>query len=233
MRMEREEHEAKFKAKQEEEYDAKITWWKENKVAALREGETSMRITSKNASVWPNQYHTRAKGGYEKDNNIKQSSWRWSFSPQQNHTISHATINRANDVAAELVKVLAGAFNASRVPVPEPSIFSGDALRYSNWKLSFNTLIDQKNIPENENIFYLRRCVSGQAKSALDGYFLLCTETAYAAAWKILDERYGNPFSVAKAYRDKLQAWPKVSSRESTELRDFAVVKQPWSTSRH
>lgn len=107
--------------------------------------------------------------------------------------------------------MLAGALNASRVPVPEPSIFSGDALRYSNWKLSFNTLIDQKNIPENENIFYLRRCVSGQAKSTLDGYFLLGTETAYASAWKILNERYGNPFSVAKAYRDKLQAWPEAA----------------------
>lgn len=64
--------------------------------------------------------------------------------------------------------------------------------------------------------------MSGQAKSALDGYFLLGTESAYAAAWKILDERYGNPFSVAKAHRDKLQAWPKISSTDSTELRDFA-----------
>lgn len=116
----------------------------------------------------------------------------------------------------------ASALSASGIPVPEPTMFSGDPLRYSDWKLSFQTLMDQKSIPDNEKIFYLQRCVSGQAKSALEGYFLLGTESAYTASWKILDERYGNPFTIAKAHRDKLQAWPKVTSRDSLELRDFA-----------
>ncbi len=57
---------------------------------------------------------------------------------------------------------------------------------------------------DEEKIYYLRRYVSGQAKKALDGYFLLGTESAYAAAWAILEERYGNSFIIAKSYRDKL-----------------------------
>lgn len=113
------------------------------------------------------------------------------------------------------------AISANRIPVPEPSIFTGDPLKCSDYKLSFETLIDQKNIREKEKIYYLRRYVSGKAKNALDGYFLLGTKPAYVAAWEILEESYGNPFTVAKAYRDKLQAWHRIGAKESSELREF------------
>ncbi|KAL6457443.1 hypothetical protein MHYP_G00344060 [Metynnis hypsauchen] len=132
-----------------------------------------------------------------------------------------AVITSTNQSTLELVKVLADALSANRIPVPEPSVFSGDPLKYSDWKLSFETLIDQKNIQDKEKIYYLRRYVCGQAKNALEGYFLLGTESAYASAWEILEERYGNPFTVAKAYRDKLQTWPKIGAKDSFELREF------------
>ena len=37
-----------------------------------------------------------------------------------------------------------------------------------------------------------------------------------------MDERYGNPFTVAKAFREKLHLWPKISSKDSSGLREFA-----------
>nr|XP_054594596.1 uncharacterized protein LOC129162115 isoform X1 [Nothobranchius furzeri]XP_054594597.1 uncharacterized protein LOC129162115 isoform X1 [Nothobranchius furzeri] len=128
----------------------------------------------------------------------------------------------SNQDTADLVKLLADALNTNRIPLPEPSIFSGDPLKYSDWKLSFQTLIDQKNIQNKEKIYYLRKYVGGQVKNALDGYFLLGTESAYGSAWEILEERYGNPFTVATAYRDKLQAWAKIGPKDSTDLREFA-----------
>lgn len=38
---------------------------------------------------------------------------------------------------APLAIAIAESINASRLPVPEPSVFSGDPLRYKDWKLSF------------------------------------------------------------------------------------------------
>lgn len=64
--------------------------------------------------------------------------------------------------------------------------------------------------------------MSGTAKKAIDRYFLLGTESAYHAAWTILDERYGNPFLIAKAFRDKLDSWPKINSKSSVELQELA-----------
>ncbi|KAK0144674.1 hypothetical protein N1851_017016 [Merluccius polli] len=135
---------------------------------------------------------------------------------------SQPTATSANPTTLDLIKMLSDAMSANRIPVPEPATFTGDPLKYSDWKLSFQTLIDQKNIRDREKIYYLRRYVSGQAKNALDGYFLLGTESAYAAAWELLEERYGSPFTVAKAYRDKLYAWPRIGARDNTELREFA-----------
>ena len=120
------------------------------------------------------------------------------------------------------MKVFADSISVSRLPIPEPSTFNGDPLRFNDWKVSFKTLIDRKNIPGEEKIYYLRRYVAGVAKRAIESNFLLGTESAYYAAQTILEERYGNPFLIAKAFRDKLDSWPKISSKGSSELQELA-----------
>ncbi|XP_073671819.1 uncharacterized protein [Paramisgurnus dabryanus] len=127
-----------------------------------------------------------------------------------------------SDDTQELVKVLAEAIAANRLPVPEPTIFCGDPLKFNHWKLSFQTLIERKNIPDIEKIFFLQRYVGGTAKEALEGHFLLESEDSYSLAWNLLDERYGQPFVIAKAFRDQLYAWPCISSRDSVALRQYA-----------
>lgn len=125
------------------------------------------------------------------------------------------------DDSGELVKVLAEAISANRLPIPEPNIFSGDPLKFNHWKSSFHTLIEKKNIPATEKIFFLQKYVGGAAKEALEGYFLTDSEDSYYAAWDLLNERYGEPFVIAKAFRDRLHSWPKIGSRESADLRKF------------
>lgn len=125
------------------------------------------------------------------------------------------------DDNGQLVRVLAEAITANRLPIPEPKIFSGDPLKFKHWKSSFQTLIERKNIQTTEKIFFLQRYVGGAAKEALEGYFLTDSDDSYHAAWDLLNERYGEPFVIAKAFRDKLHAWPKIASRESADLRKF------------
>ena len=52
----------------------------------------------------------------------------------------------------------------SRLPVPEPEVFTGDPLQYFSWENSFHTLILTREVPENEQIYHLRKYVSGDAK---------------------------------------------------------------------
>ncbi|KAL6490984.1 hypothetical protein MHYP_G00013290 [Metynnis hypsauchen] len=142
-------------------------------------------------------------------------------SPLQHHSPPQAVTHPAEDNTAALIRALTQSISASRIPVPEPTMFSGDPLRYNDWKISFQTLIDRKNIPAEERIYYLRKYVGGSAKKAIESCFLLGTESAYLAAWCILEEQYGSPFLIAKAFRDKIDAWPKISAKGSLELQDF------------
>ena len=137
----------------------------------------------------------------------------------ENHSPPQAaTQQKQEDSTSALIRALAESISASRLPVPEPTTFSGDPLRFNDWKVSFHTLVDRKNFPAAEKIYYLRKYVGGPAKKAIESYFLLGTESTYHAAWTILEERYGNPFLIAKAFRDKLDAWPMISSKDSVEL---------------
>lgn len=127
----------------------------------------------------------------------------------------------SHEASNDLVRTLAEAITANRVPIPEPEVFKGDPLKYNDWKLSFFTLIDRKNLLTQEKLFFFCKYVGGSAKRAIEGHFLVGTETAYRAAWDILEDRFGNPFIVAKSYRDKIHTWHKIGPKDSENLREF------------
>lgn len=133
-------------------------------------------------------------------------------------TTKTVTFNACNEASNDLLRTLAEAITANQVPIPESEpqkVFKGDPLKYSDWKLSFCTLIDRKNLPTQEKLFsYFLKYVGGTAKRAIEGYFLAGTETAYCAAWDILEDRLGNPFIIAKSYRDKKHTWHKIGPKD-------------------
>lgn len=116
------------------------------------------------------------------------------------------TETTSHEATNDLVKMPAEAITANRIPIPQPAVLFGDPLQYTDWKMSFHTLIDRKNLPAQEKLFFLRKYVGGVAKQAIEDYSLVGTDNAYCAAWGILDDRFGNPFIVGKAYRDKIQS---------------------------
>jgi len=76
--------------------------------------------------------------------------------------------------------------------------------------LTFDVLVDGRHIPQNEKIYYLKRYLAGEAKETVEGFLLVPTADAYKAARDLLDERYGNHFSVANAFRSRLDSWPNI-----------------------
>nr|XP_054757838.1 uncharacterized protein LOC129263947 [Lytechinus pictus] len=118
-------------------------------------------------------------------------------------------------------QTLADSMYRTRLPVPVPSTFSGNPLEFVEFERSFTTLIGDR-ISAAEKLYYLRQYVTGPAREAIAGFFYGSTESAYEGAWKSLRERYGHPFRVQQAFRDKLNKWPKISARDPEGLQKFA-----------
>ncbi|XP_069134375.1 uncharacterized protein [Argopecten irradians] len=133
---------------------------------------------------------------------------------------------QSNNDAKFLADTLANTVGLGRLPIPEPSIFTGDPIEYMEWKNAFEMLIDRKGIPPQEKIFYLKKYVSGPARQALEGFLYSGSEAAFVNARKVLDERYGNTFVLQQAFRKKLENWPKISNRDPKALRNFADFLQ-------
>ena len=130
--------------------------------------------------------------------------------------------NNPDHTLQDLARVLADQISISRLPPPEPSVFHGDPLKYPSWKAAFQTLIEQRQIPAHEKMHYLKKYIGGQVKDVIEQYFLLSSEDAYDDAKALLEERYGNPFVIANAYREKLDKWPKINFRDGSGLQKFA-----------
>ena len=59
----------------------------------------------------------------------------------------------------------------SRLPGPEPIIFKGEPIEYSDWKFAFYALVDRKCISASDKMYYLRIYIEGPAEEAICGSF--------------------------------------------------------------
>jgi hypothetical protein len=131
-------------------------------------------------------------------------------------------VPRSHNAEAPLADALTRAILSSRLPIPEPPIFTGDPLQYQDWLFSFQSLIENKGVPPQERIHFLKRYLGGPAKEAVSGYFMLRSENAYQRARNVLDERFGNSFIVSEAFRSKLDAWSSVHNKDKQGLRKLS-----------
>ncbi|CAI5682991.1 unnamed protein product [Oreochromis niloticus] len=127
-----------------------------------------------------------------------------------------------NNNESLLMQALHDTMVLTRLPAPEPPVFSGDPLKFLEWSTSFKALIERRCTNPADRLFYLRKYISGEARSVLEGSFYRKDDQAYDQAWEALNARYGHPFVIQRAFREKLNNWPKIGSRESLKLRQFS-----------
>ena len=141
--------------------------------------------------------------------------------------------NKSHTSITELAKLFADSMNATRLPIPEPEVFTGSPLAYPAWKASFDRLIDSKSISHNDKIHYLKMYLCDDIRPSIECLSYINDATAYERAREILDKRYGNSFLVSEAIRDKLQGWPKINKHDAYGLRNFADFLQQCNTAIH
>ena len=72
-----------------------------------------------------------------------------------------------------------------------------------------------------DKLYYLKY-VSGQAHDLLEGSLYRNDRDAYVDAWNQLNQRYGHPFVIQRAFRERLSQWPKIQAKDAVGLRKFS-----------
>ena len=149
-----------------------------------------------------------------------------------NKYLSDHQESRVNEGSSHdsLFQTLCKQLNLSKLPAPELGVFTGDPLQYPSWKKAFDTLISTRAIPDEKRLHYLKKYLGGDAKSCVEDHFLLVTPNAYEDACKLLDFRFGDSYTLEKAFRDKREKWPKVAPRDSPALRKFVYFLKQCET---
>jgi len=63
---------------------------------------------------------------------------------------------------------------------------------------------------------------SGYTKEPIQGPITLNSPESYDKARKVLKERFGHPYRVAQAYKDKLNTWPPIRKGDGIGFQQFA-----------
>ena len=127
---------------------------------------------------------------------------------------------------AQIAKIFADSINISRLPIPQPEVFTGNPLKFNSWISSFSILIESKGVPPHEKIHYLKQYLGGEAKQTVDTLTCLDDVNIYAKAKALLQKRYGSSFIISEAYRDKIANWPRIQAKDSISLRNFGDFLQ-------
>ena len=109
-----------------------------------------------------------------------------------------------------------------RLPALEPEIFQGSVDKFHSWMKAFESFIESRTSSPAERLHYLSRYTGGEARTVIEGFFLLRTSDAYDRAKQKLYDRFGNDFIVASAYRKKLKEWPMIRAGDGKGLRRLA-----------
>ena len=112
---------------------------------------------------------------------------------------------------------------AMKLPnAPHPDVFNGTPDIFPMWKAAFHTLVGKYDIGADEKMYYLKQYTTGEAREAIEALFMCPGQSAYEEAMRILEERFGKASLVASGFRRRLEAWPKVSERDSKGLQRFS-----------
>ena len=64
--------------------------------------------------------------------------------------------------------------------------------------------------------------MAGEAREVINGFLSLETSEVYTNAKKVLSDRFGNPFTIADAYKMNISKWPRIQPNDGATLRKYS-----------
>ena len=123
---------------------------------------------------------------------------------------------------SSVVKMIAEQQQMSLLPVQRPPVFSGNYFDYAAFINAFESLIESRVTDPKQRLYYLNQYTAGDAKESIKGLITLDSTDSNEKARKVLKERFGHPYRVAQAYKEKLNSWPAIREGDGASLQQFS-----------
>ena len=149
----------------------------------------------------------------------KKDSVNNSVPPKSVYDDSDRVTNLLSERAFETV---ANALAKSRLPTMEQMVFDGEPLDYVGWKADIDSIFAMATFASAEKSRILIKYVTGPAKEAIKGLSILLSPQAFDRAIETLEQRFGDPISIAESFRHRLHDLPQMGSNPGHDLRRFS-----------
>ena len=107
------------------------------------------------------------------------------------------------------------------LPQRELTVFNGDPLQYWSFITSFRNSIEANATSESEKLMYLLQYISGAAKDTIKCCLVMDPSIGYQRARMLLEERFGQPFTIAYEHVTKLTRGPPLRATDRKGLLAF------------
>ena len=108
------------------------------------------------------------------------------------------------------------------LPKTEVIKFDGNPLKYWSFIRFFVNSICDTPISDNAKLNRMLQDCTGNALEVIECCVVMEPELGYTEARRLLLHRFGNQFTIAKAWIDKVTKGPNLRSGNSSELRKYA-----------
>lgn len=105
---------------------------------------------------------------------------------------------------AALVHALKESLTMTRLPAPEPFIFTGDPLKFTEWSTCFRALIETSCSDPAHRLFYLKKYIDGEALCVLEGTFYR-SDTSIHPVLGRSEQTLWPPFPSPKSIQGKVE----------------------------
>ncbi|KAL6491192.1 hypothetical protein MHYP_G00015370 [Metynnis hypsauchen] len=109
------------------------------------------------------------------------------------------------------------------LPPQNIPIFNGDPMDYRLFIRAFEHGVEDKTDSCRDRLYYMEQYTSGQPRELIRSCLHMEPKRGYCEAKKLLQEHFGNEYTISRAYIEKALNWPGIKSDDGAALQSFGL----------
>jgi len=132
---------------------------------------------------------------------------------------SQAILQRLTEQGQQQQRQLLDAFQLPTVRIPD---FDGDPLKYFSFIRLFEANVERDSVDSSSRLARLMQYCTGKARQVIAGCAVMSPDEGYSRAKALLKSRFGNEYTIAEAWIDKVCSGPGIKPMDRQSLQNLA-----------